>query len=139
MLMKFIIKLFLGMILLLLLSLPIVIYMANVETFNDISILMYICFNIVTVFFIVVFYRYLSKKYLDFLILPLIFLVSPVLFYEELSSMRFFIDIMSCPAGWEIIAIFPTLFYSLPFFIITCIVSLIIFNKNNQKMASIRE
>ena len=122
-----------GIIILLLLSLPIVIYMANGGASDTILTIMYICFNVITILLIIVFYCFIVKNNYNLIVLPIVFMISPIIFYYELSSMRLFFDIMSCPAGWEIIVIGPTMLYSLPFFVITCIISLIKFIKIKKK------
>jgi len=129
--MKFIRNSLFGIIILLILSLPIVLYLANIKKINTTVIIMSVIFYVITLVLVLIFYYSKLKNNNNPFVVPVIFIISPVLFYLEFSSMRLFFDIMSCPAGWEIIIMFPALFYSLPLFIITTVVSVITIKKQN--------
>jgi len=123
---KFIRNTFFGIIALIILSLPIVLYLANIEKINTIAIIMSVIFYVISIVLVFIFYYSKLKNNNNPFVVPVVFIISPALFYMEFSSMRLFFDINSCPAGWEIIIMFPALFYSLPLFIITAVVSVIV-------------
>ena len=126
-----------GVIILTVIAFPIVMYLANTQEVDDIIVLSYIGFNIITIILIYLYYKFIPRK--NSFALPLIFMASPVIFFSELALARSFVDINSCPAGWEIWSVFLTFFYSMPFFITTFIISIILLVRSSHGRANIAE
>jgi len=87
---------------------------------------------IATFVLIVVFYWYLAKKINPF-VLPVSFITFPVTLYFQMTAMRLFLEIRSDPAGWEIFTVFVAIYYSLPFLILTLIISTIYYFKSKKQ------
>jgi len=105
--------------------------MANIQEANIIITLYYVALNVVTIMLVFWYYKIVFKKRNTFAV-PLIFLVSPVVFYYELASMRSFVHITSCPAGWEVWGTLLALIYSFPFFIATSTISIVLFIRRKK-------
>ena len=107
-------------------SLILIIFYAKIGGMNNVFKKLSILFYVLTFIAIFLYYNY-SNDGINLLTLPILFLVSPMIIYYEMKISRFFIDVQSCPAGYEILSVFVAIYYSLPFFVLTCIISGIIF------------
>jgi len=86
---------------------------------------------VLTLLMVIVYYRYWNKK-ISQLVLPISFIFLPIVLFFVLNAMRLIVHVGSCPAGWEMFALAFAIIYSMPFFILTCVISLIhIFKARN--------
>jgi len=77
-----------------------------------------------TAILVAIYYCFWAGRY-NLFIAPTVFVTFPFVLYFAMTQVRLFIKIQSCPAGWEIWAVILAIIYSLPFFAITMVASVL--------------
>lgn len=94
------------------------------EWHQGIFLVVLVAFYLLTAAFLVFVYKKEHTKFSVYA-LPLSFVLLPVLIYYILAGCRLFINVQSCPAGWEILSVVVGIYYSFPFFVITLVFAVI--------------
>ena len=102
-------------------------------SYDHIIIICIISFYVLTILFVVLFYKYLLK-YIHFLILPMIFLTFPLIVAIILKQLNRILFVYSCGHHWEHEIEYLIFGYVIPLLIITSIISLVVIIKQKIKI-----